>query len=185
MLVSMSNLKAGCSSLSRRKITVFSANMAAVTFDHGESESTGPDLLVSFHNNEHYNSVRSMDEPNSKPPPQRRKDPKQAKKKSTLLTGKMKLRSNKFDWRDIHFTGENIKNGNLRKHRSKPWNFGHLHHTTQNELEKNPGYDLYMFGSAQPCDDPSVEYQKGSDGGNMAPVTVIIRLPSGAYQFRC
>ena len=81
-MVSMSNLKAGCSSLSRRKITVFSANMAAFTIDHGESESTGPDLLVSFHDNDHYNSVRNMDEPNPKPPPQRRKDPKQAKKKS-------------------------------------------------------------------------------------------------------
>mmetsp|Transcript_6422 Transcript_6422/g.18347 ORF Transcript_6422/g.18347 Transcript_6422/m.18347 type:complete len:166 (-) Transcript_6422:880-1377(-) len=32
--------------------------MAAFTIDHGESKSMGPDLLVSFHDNDHYNSVR-------------------------------------------------------------------------------------------------------------------------------
>jgi hypothetical protein len=45
----------------RRKITVFSATLAAFTIDHGESESSGPDLLVSFHDNDHYNSVHNND----------------------------------------------------------------------------------------------------------------------------
>jgi SEC-C motif len=42
----------------RRKITVFSTTLAAFTIDHGESKSLGPDLLVSYHDNDHYNSVR-------------------------------------------------------------------------------------------------------------------------------
>ena len=33
--------------------------MAAFTIDHGESKSMGPDLLVSYHDNDHYNSVRN------------------------------------------------------------------------------------------------------------------------------
>jgi uncharacterized protein YchJ len=40
---------------------VFSATLAAFTIDHGESESSGPDLLVSFHDNDHYNSVHNND----------------------------------------------------------------------------------------------------------------------------
>jgi hypothetical protein len=32
--------------------------MATFTIDHGENESDGPDMLVSFHDNDHYNSVR-------------------------------------------------------------------------------------------------------------------------------
>jgi hypothetical protein len=49
----------------RRKITVYSA-MAAFTIDHGEKESDGRDMLVSFHDNDHYNSVRDKYRP-SKP----------------------------------------------------------------------------------------------------------------------
>ena len=43
----------------RRKIKVYSATLAAFTIDHGESKSIGPDILVSFHDNDHYNSVRN------------------------------------------------------------------------------------------------------------------------------
>ena len=43
----------------RRNIKVYSATLAAFTIDHGESKSTGPDILVSFHDNDHYNSVRN------------------------------------------------------------------------------------------------------------------------------
>ena len=49
----------------RRKITVYSS-MAAYTIDHGEKESDGPDMLVSFHDSDHYNSVRDKNRP-SKP----------------------------------------------------------------------------------------------------------------------
>lgn len=51
-----------------RNITVFSAHMAALTIDHGsEKKSAGPDLLLSYHDNDHYNSVR--DNSNPRPPP--------------------------------------------------------------------------------------------------------------------
>ena len=43
----------------RRKITVFSATLAAFTIDHGKETSGGPDLMLSYHNNDHYNSVRN------------------------------------------------------------------------------------------------------------------------------
>lgn len=42
-----------------RNITVFSADLSAFTIPHGEGKTTGPDLLVSYHDNDHYNSVRS------------------------------------------------------------------------------------------------------------------------------
>ena len=42
----------------RRKITVYSATLAAFTIDHDESNLSGPDLLFSYHDNNHYNSVR-------------------------------------------------------------------------------------------------------------------------------
>ena len=52
----------------RRNITVFSANLDAYTVEHGSSAlSAGPDLLVSYHDNDHYNSVRRAT--GSKPPP--------------------------------------------------------------------------------------------------------------------
>jgi hypothetical protein len=41
-----------------RDIIVFSAEMAAFTLPHGTGKTTGPDLLVSYHDNDHYNSVR-------------------------------------------------------------------------------------------------------------------------------
>jgi hypothetical protein len=47
----------------RRKITVFSTTLAAFTIDHGEPKSLGPDLFVSYHDNDHYNSVRERKSP--------------------------------------------------------------------------------------------------------------------------
>ena len=46
-------------SMNSRNITVFSADLAAFTIPHGGSKTAGPDLLVSYHDNDHYNSVRS------------------------------------------------------------------------------------------------------------------------------
>lgn len=45
-----------------RNITVFSANanMSAMSISHGEESSSGPDLLVSYHDNDHYSSVRDI-----------------------------------------------------------------------------------------------------------------------------
>lgn len=49
-----------------RKIKVFSIT-AAYTIDHDKTDkSTGPDLMVSYHDNDHYNSVRDY---NGKKPP--------------------------------------------------------------------------------------------------------------------
>ena len=56
----------------RRNITVYSETLAAFTIDHGESRSMGPDLLVSYHDNDHYNSVRNKLYP---PKPSRIKPP--------------------------------------------------------------------------------------------------------------
>jgi len=55
--------------LYRRNITVFSTSLAAFTIDHGHpnKQPAGPDLLVSYHDNDHYNSVR--DNNKGKPPP--------------------------------------------------------------------------------------------------------------------
>ena len=51
-----------------RNITVFSARLDAYTIEHGSSKkSAGPDLLVTYHDNDHYNSVRSS--AGGKPPP--------------------------------------------------------------------------------------------------------------------
>jgi hypothetical protein len=49
--------------LYRRKITVFSASLAAFTIDSSEPEKEGTDLLLSFHDNDHYNSVRKKNSP--------------------------------------------------------------------------------------------------------------------------
>lgn len=49
--------------LDRRKITVFSTTLSAFTIDHGESKSLGNDLLISYHDNDHYNSVRDVKSP--------------------------------------------------------------------------------------------------------------------------
>ena len=47
-------------SLFRRNITVFSANLSAMNIGHGqEKKSSGPDLLLSYHDNDHYSSVRA------------------------------------------------------------------------------------------------------------------------------
>ena len=37
--------------------------MAAFTIDHGAKKSMGSDLLVSYHDNDHYNSVRNKSHP--------------------------------------------------------------------------------------------------------------------------
>lgn len=44
--------------LYRRTITVYSETLSAFAIDHGDSRSMGSDLLVSYHDNDHYNSVR-------------------------------------------------------------------------------------------------------------------------------
>lgn len=55
--------------LYRRNVVVFSATLAAFTIEHGHANKSpaGPDLLVSYHDNDHYNSVR--DEKMSGKPP--------------------------------------------------------------------------------------------------------------------
>jgi hypothetical protein len=46
--------------LYRRNITVFSASMGAYTIEHGsDKQSAGSDLCISYHDNDHYNSVRN------------------------------------------------------------------------------------------------------------------------------
>lgn len=44
--------------LYRRKITVYSSTLAAFSIEHDESDLSGPQLRVSYHDNDHYNSVR-------------------------------------------------------------------------------------------------------------------------------
>lgn len=53
-------------SLFSRNIIVFSTENA-FTIEHGQSDSGGPDIMVSYHGAEHYNSVRSTSA--KKPPP--------------------------------------------------------------------------------------------------------------------
>lgn len=51
-----------------RNITVYSSSLDAHTIEHGSDKiSAGPDLLLSYHDNDHYNSVRRSS--GSKPPP--------------------------------------------------------------------------------------------------------------------
>eukprot|EP00542_Grammatophora_oceanica_P018469 CAMPEP_0194033046 /NCGR_PEP_ID=MMETSP0009_2-20130614/5857_1 /TAXON_ID=210454 /ORGANISM="Grammatophora oceanica, Strain CCMP 410" /LENGTH=347 /DNA_ID=CAMNT_0038673655 /DNA_START=340 /DNA_END=1383 /DNA_ORIENTATION=+ len=52
--------------LYRRNIVVYS-HYAIATIEHGAKKAAGPDLMVSFHDNDHYNSVR--DGKRGKPPP--------------------------------------------------------------------------------------------------------------------
>jgi SEC-C motif len=48
---------------------VFSASLSAYTISHGsEKPSSGPDLLLSYHDNDHYNSVRLTTPPRLPPP---------------------------------------------------------------------------------------------------------------------
>jgi len=47
----------------RRKITVYSTLLAAFTIDNGDGPTIGRDLLLSFHDNDHYNSVRLTSSP--------------------------------------------------------------------------------------------------------------------------
>jgi hypothetical protein len=53
----------GGARLYRRNITVFSSVGAAFTIEHGPEKSSGPDLIVSYHDNDHYNSVRNSASP--------------------------------------------------------------------------------------------------------------------------
>lgn len=68
---------------SRRKITVFSTTLAAFTIEHGEAESSGSDLLVSFHDNDHYNSVHNNQVPAVKTSAKRKTPKKKSKVNST------------------------------------------------------------------------------------------------------
>jgi hypothetical protein len=52
-----------------RDIIVFSAEMAAFTIPHGTGKTTGPELLVSYHDNDHYNSVRLSSATRAPPAP--------------------------------------------------------------------------------------------------------------------
>lgn len=47
----------------RRKITVFSLTLSAYSIEPGDEKPSGPDLLVSFHDNDHYNSIRDKKSP--------------------------------------------------------------------------------------------------------------------------
>jgi hypothetical protein len=85
----------------RRKITAFSAALSAFTIDHGESKSSGPDLLVSFHDNDHYNSVRDEKVP-PKPP---------AKRKATK--SKLKADKSEEDGKKVEKVEYYGKNGEL------------------------------------------------------------------------
>lgn len=49
-----------------RNIVVYSAEHA-LTIEHGQGKSGGPNMMVSYHENDHYNSVRDNSAP--KPPP--------------------------------------------------------------------------------------------------------------------
>lgn len=51
---------------------MFSATLSAYSIEPGAEKPSGPDLLVSFHDNDHYNSVRDEKSP-PKPPPNRNK----------------------------------------------------------------------------------------------------------------
>jgi hypothetical protein len=52
----------------RRNITVYSTKLGKVTIEHESPKgSSGPDLLLSYHDNEHYNSIRVSSI--TKPPP--------------------------------------------------------------------------------------------------------------------
>lgn len=54
--------------LYQRRVTVFSASLSAYSIEPGDEKPNGPDILVSFHDNDHYNSVRDEKCP-PKPPP--------------------------------------------------------------------------------------------------------------------
>ena len=60
---------------------MFSATLSAYSIEPGDGKASGPDLLVSFHDNDHYNSVR--DEKSPPQPPEKR-----IKKKSRELDRK-------------------------------------------------------------------------------------------------
>ena len=72
--------------LYRRNITVFSASLAAFTIEHGHptKDPAGPDLMLSYHDNDHYNSVR--DNKAGKPPPPIKTYTKQDTQNSTSST---------------------------------------------------------------------------------------------------
>ena len=58
--------------LYRRRIRVFSSNMAVMDIDYDSDKPPfGPDLWVSYHGAEHYNSVRDNKRKTKPPPPQR------------------------------------------------------------------------------------------------------------------
>lgn len=71
--------------LYERKVTVFSAALSAYSIEPNIKPS-GPDLLVSFHDNDHYNSVRNTN--GSPRPPSRRSETKAKEKKDKKASEK-------------------------------------------------------------------------------------------------
>uniref|UniRef100_A0A7S3L9S8 OTU domain-containing protein n=1 Tax=Amphora coffeiformis TaxID=265554 RepID=A0A7S3L9S8_9STRA len=56
--------------LYRRRIRVFSSTLAAMNIDYDSDKPPGgPELLVSYHDNDHYNSVRDNSRSGKPPPP--------------------------------------------------------------------------------------------------------------------
>ena len=56
----------------RRRIRVFSSNLAAMNIDYdSDKPSHGPELLLSYHDNDHYNSVRDNTWANKPPLPKK------------------------------------------------------------------------------------------------------------------
>jgi hypothetical protein len=54
--------------LYRRTVTIYSSSLASLNIDHGASQAAaGPPLLVSYHDNDHYNSIRETGR--ASPPP--------------------------------------------------------------------------------------------------------------------
>jgi len=81
--------------LYQRPIIVYSETLAAFTIDHGDSRSMGSDLLVSYHDNDHYNSVRNKLHPPKPsrvnvPPPNGETD-KQIKNNEHIFPGSSEI----------------------------------------------------------------------------------------------
>lgn len=82
---SLSLLKRFSHPMCRRNIKAFSI-AAAYTIEHGADKSAGPDLMVSYHDNDHYNSVRARD--GKRPVPAKKFLSTQKKSTDTVATEK-------------------------------------------------------------------------------------------------
>lgn len=60
------SIECGLTHYASRNIVVYSAEHA-LTIEHGQGKSGGTDMMVSYHENDHYNSVRDISA--AKPPP--------------------------------------------------------------------------------------------------------------------